>query len=317
MSTREGNVNLTGMWLILLIIDPSQSGAEWKAAFVRVASESLGLEVEVVESVASGDALDSAEDAIRIEVRWDALQQTAVVDVRAPGMHNARSVQFEPEDPAEQRGRTLAFVAASMLPEANVRPQTATAGPTPSPERPSASNTQEAPPSTVSVEALGAFGIGVSDDDGHTAFGGEGAFRWHASDRISLRLSASARTGTLAAAKATTSLLGARAGIAYLIISAASSPHLALAARADFGVSHLNISHFSADDPEAIAEGTWMAAADALAELAWQPRRNIGLVLALGIEVVSSRTRVFVSESQQAQVGYAHLLATFGVRASF
>ncbi len=349
---------------LILLVAAGEGSNPTTVAMAHATGDALsGAPVEVRETPAEptdADALaverESHADAV-IELIWnDADRRRVTLRVHLPTSHRwvERSIGFMPSDPASERGRTLGFAAASVLPDVAhnpTRPDEAASevpGPTapaPSPsESPPAGGTPRlgaaGPPSSVfppgfqdrangeapslpppprrphvEIDLLAAGGVGLGGDA--TGAGGGGAVGWVVADALSLRLGASERAGSLNIAEATVFMLLLNAGVSLRPWRATRSRPFGVSVRADYLVVRQSATHFDADDPAPVTRARWLSGLDAVADVSWVLSTEIEALIGAGLEEVFVPTYINVRDMHVATLPALRAVGEAGFRLRF
>jgi hypothetical protein len=192
-------------------------------AIERAASEALGRTARIVVRESMGTPTDGEALAVgseegeraAVEVIWaDGAHRLAMLRVHLAGSGRwiDRAIGFGAGDADSERGRTIGFAVASMLPEpeagAEARPTTLPEGVRISRAGPGSSASSvgenEAPgPAPGSLRyALELFGLGAAPIGGDMQAGGGGAFETFFASRLSIRVSGAVRAGPVEGAQA-------------------------------------------------------------------------------------------------------------------
>ena len=283
-------------------------------------------------------AMGTAEHATMLGVvSWrDGQRGVTVRFVRLPdGRWTDREVRFDALDVPTERGRTVGFALASMMPgdafAEHVQPATAAlapkeappgvgsaqstqalASPRPPVDAPSASGPPRPNPlaidaSALAVSAPGGYGGGI---------GGSFAVRVPLVGALGARAAMGARGEAIGPALATSRVIAGGLGATW-------QPWLdarrrwAVGARADVLVLHIDIAHLSEDDARAAHLSRFMAGFDAAIEGTFRFSDHASLITAVGTEVAFGRTDVFVHEQKAASLLPVKMLAELGLRVSF
>jgi hypothetical protein len=309
--------------------DPSTT-AMASAARVALGAGATVTVREVQRTPTDDEAIDAGRaqhaDAVA-EIVWDDAQHLhARVHFHVEGSARwiDRELGFVAADAPAERGRTVGFTIASMLPE-----HAATEEPTP-PPAPSATTLALPAPSTPSAEAprslepprasrgaveaaaLGSVGVGGYG-------GGLGAslgVRWNLPASFALRLGVGARGGEVPPAQATSLVVFGAVGLAWSVPSRFVAP-FAIGVRTDLLLSRLQLSHLDEDDPSPVRQWRWVGGADALAEWTWFFSQSAGIFAAFGAEAAFGTTSVVVAGNQVAVVPLVRGVSELGVRARF
>jgi hypothetical protein len=210
-----------------------------------------------------------------------------------------RSLTFSDDDNPVERGRTLGFAVASMLPEGDptVRSMPSRLDAQPSP--------QAAPPATrapVLRQRFGGLSLIGGDDFQGVAGGLGGALEAAvpADETFALRFSAGVRGGALSSVSATGLTTTVGAGGAWSPWAGQADRRLDLALRADALLIVQAVRHTRSS-----GESDWKASplpgADALVEAGWRLGGDLHAVVAVGLEAAFGTVAVSVVTSSQTQ----------------
>lgn len=336
---------MTSALVVLVLVGAHDGGEAATAAIRRAMVDALRDRAEVVirsvDRLPTDDqALDEARDAhaaVLAEVGWsDEPQAQASVHVHIAGMGGwlDRRIGFSASDAPAERGRTVGFAIASVMPEA-------TAGgaapsptpPTPAPLIPPPSAVQEEPrapppaeapkpppaaPGAVPSfqrEAIGAVDLslvgawGGAADGGGVEIGGER--RWRS---VSARAALQWRTGDITAAQVRTLMLSFAPGIAWRPIEPTESTPFGVGLRAGYLIVREQLTRpIDGASPPA----RWQSGAQALVEGVWQFARGALAVVAIGGETTFGTLDVVVGGRTVTSIEPLRLLAEGGIRARF
>jgi hypothetical protein len=327
------------------------------AAMMRAARDALGSSATVtlqeLERVPSDDeALDRARsahaDAVA-EIIWATpqhLKASIHVHVEGAARWSDREIGFAVSDAPAERGRTLGFALASMLPDgasANARAPSPTSEPpapsspsstaltptSPAPiprafvsgdargvarsaERPTYVETPQSWRGAVDAAAIGSVGIGGYGGGVGAALGA----RWRFAPVLALRVSGGARSGEVGPAQASSFIMIGALGLA-LHTPESFSRRFEVGARADFLVMRLTLDHLDADDPSTVHQSRWLTGADLLVEGTWLFSSSAGIFVATGIESALGSMDVYVAGARTAVVPAARVVSELGVLARF
>jgi hypothetical protein len=272
----------------------------------------------------------SAAHALLGLVSWDDRQRRVTIHVMNPAEGQRwvdREIVFDAADAPAERGRTVGFAVASMVPDEALptsHPPTSPVLPSPPPPEVMARPAQrfEAPsPGTRSVHShrlsLDASAVAVGAIDGvGGGVGGVIALRAALGSGFATRIAFGARAGEISVAQATTNVIGGAAGLAW-------QPFLdkgrrwAAGLRLDAQVQRQEVVHLSADDPSPAHRSRFIPAFDAAVEGAFRFVDYASLIAAVGTEVAFGRTDVYVHDRVLASVAPARLFGEAGLRVSF
>ena len=302
--------------LALVVVVVTGGGSDpVNTATVQAAEQALGTAATVaVVEVADGDdeaLLRVANDkhaAIAL-VRWQT-PSSAVVHFHGWGSPRwvDRTVVFEKDDAPGERGRTLGFTLASMMPEAapiTVSPPKAETPPV-QPERPRRWY------GAIDATASGAFapqefGTGLGAQLGFSLF-------WR---RLGLRLGWAIRAGDVPPAQATALYMGGTLGFSMRFLEPQPHQRFGFAARVDMLLLYQSLTHLSSDDVTPAHQDRWLGGADAVLLGTFDLTPAAAVVVSAGVESAFGTTTVFIGANPVAQVFPVRILADIGVLARF
>jgi homeobox protein ESX1 len=321
--------------IVLVIVSAAEAHDAATDSMLRAAAAALGDSMTVVtrevsaplDDAAAVDMEREAHATAVAEVRWDDARHLSVhvrVHVDGEARWSDRELGFEAKDAERERGRTVGFALASMLPERAPEPP-APPAPPPPPVEPAPAPVVlplpregeiAAPPfvprGSIDASAVTSVGFG-----GNAAgIGGSLALRWRVVGDFALRLGADFRTGTVDAAAATSRSYAGSLGLAWRHDLAALRG-FAFGARVDVLAMREQLTHFDFDDPAPVAEARWLPGADFLAEFGWRLTQSVGVFVAFGGEVAFGRTDVFLAGVQVTTVPPWRGVGEAGLQARF
>jgi hypothetical protein len=274
-------------------------------------------------------AANSEHAALLVVVSWSDRPRRATLRIMKPseGRWTDREIRFDAADVASERGRTVGFALASMMPDEALSPPaerqaaTATAA-APSPA--SSSSAARIPPETAppyvpgpNPLALEAVALAVAAPGGYGGgYGGVFAVRLPVGAGFAVRGAMSVRAGDVAPAQATSRVIVGGAGIAW-------QPWMdprrrwALGARVDALLIHHDLGHLSQDDPEVAHLSRFLPGLDAALEGGYRFADRAAFVAAAGTEIALGTTDIVVREHKVASLTPARALLELGLRVSF
>lgn len=267
-------------------------------------------------------------------VTWSDHERRATIHFARPaeGRFADREIRFDAGDAPDERGRTVGFAIASMLPEEALaeppRPPPPEPPPAVAPPSTSAPAAVDAPRSAErdaatpvhalldgpSVEAAAVAAAAPSGYGG--GIGGGLAVRLPLGDALRLRAGASGRVADIEPASATSRVLTGDLGLAWQHPLDRERRVLA-GARVAFVVQRHELVHFSADDAAPVRRARWLPGGAAAIELAYRFAGQAALTAAAGAELVAGRSAVFVHDREVATVAPLRTTAELGVRVYF
>jgi hypothetical protein len=255
------------------------------------------------------------DDARRVTIRFLRPEE---------GHWSDREIRFDGADAPAERGRTVGFALASMVPdEALAQHGSEEPPPAPTPSGPRvaepAAETPTAPPvpsrtalSSIEIAAHGAVGIGGAGG----GLGGVVGARIGLSRAWRLRFAIGARLAELDQAQATSRSYFAGGGVAWFTPLDAAS-RWGLGARLDVLALGEEVVHLSADDPAPDHLFRVLPGAAAAVEGTWRFAEQSSIIAAVGSEVAFGRTTVVVHDRQVAEIVPIRPLAELGLRVDF
>ncbi len=291
---------------------------------VRAAREG---EADDPSRISGGDPKETLAGAIT----WGDRQRRVVLRFVQPnGRSSERELRFDATDAASERGRTVGFAVASMLPDdaraATSTPPSHPAPPPPSssavlePRAPRGSSAAAEPPPTPPRDPRTVFALDLAASAAVGLGGYGGGVGGGLAGRIPLgagfaaRLGVSARLGEVAPAQATSRAFLGAAGLSWQTILGS---RWGLGARADFLVMRQEISHLSADDPDPVSRARFVPGGGAFAEASARLIDHAWVILAIGPEIAFGKTTVVVAGREVGAVPPVRLAGETGVRVSF
>ena len=314
--------------IILVFVEAQDVSTPLAEALERAAAEALGsgatVSVRPVDRATTHEALlaeGRQAGALAIaRVSWaGARHVNARVELTIVATDHtvAEPLTFDESDPLPERGRALGLVVASLLkPEAG-RVVADTRG---AARVPDAATAAVAPPVPAAAR-LWALDAAV---EGGVALGGVGSgaggavgVRWLRYRRVGFRIGGRARFGEVAEAQAALMTFAASAGAMLSLREPGDGRRLGVSLRADALLLYESLSHLSSDDPEAVRRGRLLPGAALLAEARWSLSPAVALLLAIGPEVAFGTTRVFVRDSEVAELARLRVTIQAGLVASY
>ncbi len=351
----------------LFILVTAGERADLTRAMAGATHDALGANAVVVVREVPGEPSDAeALDAERTEGA-DAVVELSWVDPHhqqaSVKMHVARdrrwierSVGFLRFDPDAERGRTLGFTIASILPQSPLAPTeatpassgsigaSATATPTgtassaaaaalvappvptsaavaapspPVPEPNAPSRSGRRLNLSIDVLAVGAVAVGGNDANG--SGGGAAAIQWFPIRNLALRLGGGLRGGSSEKAKANTLTVLGAAGLAFHPWRTSPIHPFGASLRADFLFSDESLTYFATGPKanEAQVQHRRHPGLELGVDGAWRFASDIELVVGLGVEDVFTTTYVAIDHDTVATLSPVSAFAEAGLRLDF
>jgi hypothetical protein len=310
-----------GPLVITLLVAAGEGDAADTRAMLQALSEALGPEVHAAAREGAAPLDDEAMLAVErattsdvaAVVTWSGkskLEARLRIHVRAADRWLERGLAFAPSDDLRERGRTLGFTLASMLPTRTppaigprAPPPVAIVVPPPAPP----------PRLAVDLMVMGSLGLGGNAD----GLGGAFALRRSLTPRVAVRAELLGRTGVVQAAEATSLSLHLAAGVAFSPLGDPATRRASLALRADLGLFYESLGHLSPDDIDRVRRARVIPGADLVVEGSVRLLGSAALVLGVGTEVAFGRTDVNVHEEKVAVLPPLRLVTSLGLRHYF
>jgi hypothetical protein len=312
-------VNAVGPMLFTLLVAAGEAETPATQAMLQALREAVG--VEMVVRVRQTDRPLSDDEVLQLEkssggvavamVSWSGegrLEAQVRLHLRASGRWLARGLAFADTDEPRERGRTLGFALASMLPDRGPAP--------PRPGPPAlVEATAPAPLGRLAVDAvvLGSLGVNGNAD----GLGGGFAVRRALSPSLALRAELAGRTGTVQAAQATSLSARLAAGLAWSPFGELPARRANFGIRSDVALFYESLGHLSSDDLDRDRRGRFLPGADLVLEGSVRVLGGAAAVLGVGAELAFGHTDVYVHQRKVAVVPPMRLVTSVGLRHYF
>lgn len=310
-----------GSLTVVVILVTGDPGDGSTPSLDRALRSAMGDRAEVAIHVVD-DHVTAEGSTFVARLEWSDHERRAVLRT-SDGAHSAeREIRFDASDAPAERGRTLGFALASMVPDELLKE------PPPPPERPSppppttppvVGRTSETEPAPVpkraprfSIELLGQGAVGV----GGTAsgLGGTAGARWLLPHGFFARLAFGLRVGEIPSAQATSQVLLPSIGAGWSI---PVSEAFRIGGRVDAILMHQYVSHFSADDPEPDGRGRFLPAGAARVEGSFRVAESTTLSLAFGPEIALGTTHLYVENVETTPIPPLRFVGEVGISVAF
>jgi hypothetical protein len=255
---------------------------------------------------------DTASDVIAA-VSWAGpakLEARVRLHVRASDRWVERGLTFAASDDLRERGRTLGFTMASMLPDRTPPPRVA---PPPAPAVVAVAPPAPPPRLALDLMVMGSLGVGGDAD----ALGGAFVLRRALAPWIAVRGELLGRAGVVQAAQATSLSMHLAAGVAVSPLGNPATRPASLEVRTDLAVMYESLGHLSSDDVDRVRQARLIPGADLVLEGSLRVLGSAAVVLGVGAEVAFGRTDIFVHESKVAVLPPLRLVSNLGLRHYF
>ncbi len=319
---------------VLVLVASGEPADGSTQAMEQALRGALGSDVQVIVRGAAEATSDEAlvtsanneHAALLVVLTWSERPRRATLRIVKPsdGRWTDREIRFDSADAATERGRTVGFALASMVPDdAPDRPSAAPAPPPPPPSPPPVPGQRPAEAlaspyvPTPNPLALEAAALGVTAPGGYGGgLGGVFAVRVPLGAAFALRGAISVRGGEVAPAQATSRVIVGGAGIAW-------QPWFdvrrrwAFGARLDALLLHHDVGHLSEDDPEVSHLSRFLPGFDVALEGGYRFADRAAVVAAAGTELALGTTDILVRDRRVASLPPTRLLVELGLRVSF
>jgi hypothetical protein len=315
---------MTSAVVLVILVAAGEAEAPSTTAMVASATEVIGAG-GAVRLVARGAIADDAAVRVESELAARAVVQVTWLEgerLRARLRLHAtrtdrwidRELVFSKLDTPAERGRTLGFAVASMLPEGDPTLRFApgeTVAPPPAPEPPAARH-------AVGLAALHGEGLGGPAD----GFGGTLTLETFVSDAVSVGGSFVGRKGRIDALSAPMWTTSAGLGAAWWPVSPLGSGPFGLALRAEALALYHLVSHTNPRGGAAEWKGHLVPGAALRVEGTWRVARRLELLLGGGGEVAFGTIDVDIvpppaTGAASARIPALRATAEAGIRARF
>lgn len=303
--------------IVLLLVARGEMQAPPLADLTHAAERALGIDSRIVlhEEVTplrDDDAVALAEQmraTVVVELNWSPDRTRAhlhVHFVERPGWLE-RDLVFAAEEPLTERGRTLGFEIATMVPDAPPRAATQVEA------RPRRDESSEAPPSAARAErssfAIDLDGVGAVGGDA-TGFGFGAAARFVSSGGVFVRAGGEVRFGRVAPVDGDSMTVLPEIGGGFT--SSAPGGRLHIGARVDALAEWIRVSRSNPTEDRS----RWVPAIDLLGELSYDASPTAFLV-ALGGEYALGDTTVRVGPIDATTLPRLRFVVELGARVRF
>jgi hypothetical protein len=340
----------------ILILVAAGERSDLTRAMTGATHDALGPNAIVAVRDVTGTPSDSEALAVEQHENVDAVVELTWVDVRhqqaSVRMHVVhdrrwveRSIGFLPSDADSERGRTLGFAIASILPENPVVGEAARAGSTTSPVGPDGTEPHGEPPppprpesrplssaapamsvpqpvaaptlgrakeSRIAVDALAIGSLGLNGSA--NSLGGSAALQWFAFRRLSLRIGAGLRGGDIDAAQATTLTMTVCAGPVFHLWRTNEPGSFGVSARVEYALVLESLTHFALGTA---TKSRFLSGVDFVADGSWRVGSDVDIVAGAGLEDVFGTTYVVVAGKQVDSLPTLSPVAEVGLRLEF
>jgi hypothetical protein len=316
---------------VVILVAAGGAAEPTTLAIERATNEALGRSARVVVRESAGTPTDgealaagaeAGEDAA-VEVTWaDAGHRLVMLRVHLAGRARwlDRTIGFGAGDADGERGRTIGFALASMLPEAASDAAVSPFAPLPlvpaSPPVPELGEGRGAGGGELRY-ALDLVGVGAAGGAGEMQGGGGGALETFVSSRLSIRVGGAVRAGPVEGAGAWALTLRGAAGLAVRPWGDTASHAFAMAFRAEYVVESQSVTHYAPEGPDVSTRTRLLSGLDALIDAEWRLGRNADALVGAGIEEIFGTTYIDLNGARVATLPPFRAVAEAGLRVRF
>lgn len=219
-----------------------------------------------------------------------------------------RDVAFAPQDPANESGRTLGFVIASMY-LGSESPVAIPLQPVPQKTK----NDRAPQPHEKRLLAQAAASLALPGDV--TSMGGLLSLQAALTHSIALGIAAEVRFGTVPEAQANVRFIGLGALLDLRLWPRRGAfwfgPQLLA------GAEQVHFSHFSGDDPKPVGQSAWVPRSDVLLNFNWQLSETSLVFLGIGTNYRFGETDTYVRTIRRAHIPAWVGVARLGIGTRF
>lgn len=310
--------------VILFLVHQGEAGAPTTTAMVAATEKALGAGASVAVREADPFPADEAaagEADVVAEVTWTDKPVAAHLHVHTKPGWLDRDIGFAPSDSAVDRGRTVGFVVAAMVPEFEPTPL-APPPPPPPPfvpvsslapvERPEVTPSGPRAPSRFVVDAFGTLGSALGSGAG---LGGGGAFGLQAGRWLAVTLRSDLRVGEIDGFGRTTAFrVGAGVAVSTDVTAAwALGVRLGLAALR-VGVTRTGVAG-SPTSRDSLSR--WVPDATVVGEVVGRLGGDAAVYAAIGPEFALGTTTVTLNAAEVGVLPRVRIDTAVGLRVRF
>lgn len=326
--------------VVIVLVGAAESQEPSTHAALEAARRSLDDRAELVVQHAASPPRDSealslektgAAEAVVVLV-WhgtERLRASAHVHHAREDRWFDRQIVFQRSDPPAERGRTVGFTLASMLPSRVLKVvPAADEPPPPTPLSPLARTDVELPAAPIEwrrswragVDAMGAASFAIEGSGG--GFGGGLAGRAYLAQPLALRLSVAGRVGDVPGAQAISRNVVLGAGVEWELSRA--TPRVPFVVGMGLGAiaAHEYVKPRSSGaaggaNTTTSGQSRWVPGATLGVFGAWFLTESAGIVLSLHSEALFGKTDIFVRGAHVGQLTPVRLVSAAGLRLRF
>lgn len=341
--------------LVLVLLIAGRDDAVASAASIRAARAALPIEASLL--VRHVEALPSDRETIAEEQRDGARAIAVITWVAGDGsrvrlhVHRAdedrfvdRELAFSSQqapngagaESAVERGRTIGFAIASMVPEIfgenpeiplESAPLAIARAPTPiasgtkqasarAPERDAIEAEATRPPPKAGRAALDAAVVAAIGIAGHAGGVGARLGFGYFFGRVALRIDGTVRLSDLPQSQSSSLVFSGGPGLGANLVTPDPKQPFYLGARAN-ALAILHIESHLSDEPSPIRQSRWLPGASLVLEGGYRLSDGASLLLSGGTEIAFGTTKVFLKDREVATIPPFRLVADAGIRVQF
>jgi hypothetical protein len=300
---------MSGAILLIILVAGVDAEDTTVRAMVLAAREALGpatkIEVRYAGASMSDGAAVSLEESANadavVELAWkDSARREALLrmHVARMGPWVERSLPFAAQDADAERGRTLGFAIASILPEREEAPPQSARPPPPPPDSVSSANALPAAAiaptparRVVRVELRGLATIGIAGVSG--GVGGDASAEWLVVRSLGVRGGVGAIGESLGGASVSTTTLRFAGGFTWHPLPPSASRTWDVSLGVDYVFERLSVTYVGSDSTSTM-RARWLSGAGVSADLGWLFAPNLEVRAGMGMDDVFSPTYVLV-----------------------
>lgn len=251
-------------------------------------------------------------------VAWTDHDRRAILHTTDGRRESEREIRFDEADAPAERGRTVGFAVASMVPDELLAPRKEPPPPPPPSPAVVVPRPREAPVERpqrdprIDAELLGQGATGIGGTAG--GLGGALGARLRLTQGLHVRASVALRLGEVPSAQATSRVIVPSLGVGWLT---AVGESFWVGGRVDALLLHQYVAHFSSDDPEPDGRGRLLPGVGGRVEGVFRIAERTGVMLALGPEIAFGTTKLYVVGVEADRIPPARICGEVGVTVAF
>ncbi len=303
--------------VVLFLVHVGDAALPATTAMVSAARKALG--AGAIVTTREADPFPSDEDAAKeadvvAQVTWSMAPPAAHLHVHAKTGWLDRDIGFADADAEEDRGRTVGYVVASIVPEIEAPPP-----PVAAPPLVPAIPMKEAPPlppparAWFLVEVYGVGASGVGNDGAGFGLGGGGSVGFRPQPWLGVRLLADYRTAEVVGFRAGATAKLLRIGAGAFVTPLDFGP-MQVGLRLDVAAAHLSVARSTTPTDK---QGRWLPSVAILPELIGRLGQSAAIFASIGPEWALGTTTVAQNGETVAVLPRLRALTAVGLRVGF